>query len=227
MTALRLPGGATLVLVADAPAVGPARVVAVVAEVLRALPPGSVLVIDRDRPAARGGSSDRARLERLRDLRVLTRERGSLLVVTGRPDLAAAAGADGVQLPEEGLDPRLVRRSFPGLLVGRSCHDLEGVLAAGAAGADWVTLAPVFPPVSKAAAGAALGLGSLRDIAARSQVPVVALGGVTSESAAPLREAGCAAAGVLGAVLLAPDPAAAAERVLLAFGGPVPTFDPS
>src|SRR6266508_1179623 len=45
---------------------------------------------------------------------------GARVLVNGRPDVAAVAGADGVQLPEEGLPVAAVKRSFPRLLVGAS-----------------------------------------------------------------------------------------------------------
>src|SRR5262245_44458436 len=42
------------------------------------------------------------------------------VIVNGRPDVAVAAGAHGVQLPERGLPVSAVRTAFDGLLVGAS-----------------------------------------------------------------------------------------------------------
>src|SRR5262249_21173934 len=47
------------------------------------------------------------------------------VLVNGRPDVALAVGAHGVQLPEEGLPVGEVKRAFPSLVVGASCHSME------------------------------------------------------------------------------------------------------
>ena len=145
----RLP---PLFLIADAPTVGDdRRLIDLVGAVLAAAALGRLAIVDRDRAPHAGGTSDRDRFARLEALRALTSDRGAWLIVNGRVDLAVAAGADGVQLPERGLAAAEVRETFPALRVGRSCHDLAGARAAAAAGAHWVVLAPVFAPLSKPA----------------------------------------------------------------------------
>src|SRR5262245_17284112 len=67
------------------------------------------------------------------------------VLVNGRPDVAEAAGAAGVQLPEAGLPVAEVKRVFPGLEVGASRHSVAGALQAAAEGADFVLLGPIFP----------------------------------------------------------------------------------
>src|SRR5688572_27424847 len=52
------------------------------------------------------------------------------LVVNGRPDLAELHGAASVQLPEDGLAIAGVRRAFPGLTIGASCHSVDAALRA-------------------------------------------------------------------------------------------------
>lgn len=105
-----------------------------------------------------------------------------LLVIRGRVDVALAAGADGVQLPEAGLPADRVREVIgKRLLIGRSVHDLDGVRQAAEAGVDWVTLAPIFAPISKQPERPALGLDALARAATRD-IPVFALGGITAEN---------------------------------------------
>jgi len=117
------------------------------------------------------------------------------LLVNGRPDVAEAAGAHGVQLPEQGLAVGAVKRSFPRLVVGASRHSVEGARRAEAEGADFVLLGPVFPTPGKEAA--VLGAGPLAEAAAALRVPVFAIGGVTAETA---REACAAGARGLAAI---------------------------
>ena len=76
-------------------------------------------------------------------------------------------------------------------VVGVSCHTVADVVAATQAQA---TLA-VFGPVFEKAGATASGLGGLRS-ACRTELPVLALGGVTTENARLCIEAG--AAGIAG-----------------------------
>lgn len=118
---------------------------------------------------------------------------GGLLVINRRIDVALAAGAEGVHLPESGLPVESLRHGFgERVLLGRSVHDLEGVREARRAGADYVTLAPVWASPGKSEP---VGIAVLARAAAEG-LAVFALGGV---DAARLDEvARCGAAGAAG-----------------------------
>ncbi|MGH9443406.1 MAG: thiamine phosphate synthase [Thermoanaerobaculia bacterium] len=79
---------------------------------------------------------------------------GSRVLANARFDLALAAGAAGVILPEAGLPIPPVRRETPrGFLIGRSTHSAASVAAAFDEGADLVLLGPIFETPSKAGFG--------------------------------------------------------------------------
>jgi len=197
---------------ADRPTLGAERILCIVEQVLRALP-GRVIVIDR------GEAETRWRLEHLARLRALCTAGGALLMVAARVDLALAAGADGVHLPERGLAPERVRAAWPELVVGRSCHDRQGLEAAQAGGAHYAFLSPVAAPHSKPLAGKALGIdGFTRQIQGLG-LPIFALGGVTVALIPGLRAAGAAGLAALGGVLGASDPVAAARALVLCWDG--------
>jgi thiamine-phosphate pyrophosphorylase len=127
-----------------------------------------------------------------------SRRFGVPLLLNGRPDLAAAAGAAGVHLPSDGLPVSRVREEFPSpFMIVRSCHRVEEILEAAAQGADAVTLGPVFPTPSKAAFGEPMGLEAFAAACARSPVPVFALGGVDPSSLAALAAAGASGAAAI------------------------------
>jgi thiamine-phosphate pyrophosphorylase len=116
---------------------------------------------------------------------------GARVLVNDRLDVALAAGASGVQLPERGLPVGDARALAPRpFLVGASRHDLDGARAAAAAGADLIVLGPIWETPGK---GAPLGLAALT--AARADLPahveLCAIGGIDS----PERAAAAAAAG--------------------------------
>lgn len=132
--------------------------------------------------------SDRALLAVVSAVRSALRPLPTRLLVNGRPDIALAAGADGVQVPEDGLPVADVKRAFPSLTVGASCHSVDAVRRAAGEGADFVLLGPVFATPGKEER--ALGLDVLAAAASAVVVPVHAIGGVTPARVAALRGAG-------------------------------------
>jgi len=136
-------------------------------------------------------------------------------VVTAHEDIEAVAaiGADGVHVPGGG-NPDAVRARLPGALIGASAHSADEAVALLRAGADYVTVSPVFMTASKPGHGPALGLEGLASIAARSPGPVVALGGITPENAAQCIAAGARGVAVMGEVMRSVDPQATVERIL-------------
>ena len=140
------------------------------------------------------------------------------VIVNRRVDVALAAGADGVHLGLDALDPPEARRLLgAGALVGVSCHGPAEVARARERGADYAHLAPIFTPLSKPAGRPPLGLEALARAAALG-LPVLAQGGIDPEGAARAVAAGAAGVAVTGAILAAPDPGAAAAALRAALG---------
>lgn len=106
-------------------------------------------------------------------------------------DIAEASGW-GLHL-SAGMEPASVRGQIRGPL-GVSCHSVEALLAAAAAGCDYAFLSPIFPPLSKPKdTREALGTKLLGQAAVALGIPVIALGGIT-----PKRAKACWAAGAHG-----------------------------
>jgi len=139
-----------------------------------------------------------------------------VLLVNARPDIALAAGADGLQLPASGLPIAPVRRALgtalPGrsFLIGRSTHSVDEIRLARDQGADFALFGPVFETPSKAGWIAARGLGALSEAVATG-LPVLALGGVDASNARQIVE--CGAWG-LAAIRWFEDPVAGAPQFL-------------
>ena len=127
------------------------------------------------------------------------------LLVNGRPDIAAAARADGVHLtavPGE-LTPGQAREVFkaanlPRCLVSVSCHSLHEVARAAEAGADLMLFGPVFEKkVDEQVVSSGQGIRALGEACAMAgPVSVFAVGGVTRADFDSCLRAG--AAGVAG-----------------------------
>jgi thiamine-phosphate pyrophosphorylase len=148
----------------------------------------------------------------LADLVALGRGHGA--TVTAHDDIAAvlATGADGVHLPGGG-DPAAARKRLPRGLIGVSTHSAAEAAAQLQAGADYVTLSPIFLTDSKPGYGPALGLDAL---AAAAPGPVIALAGITPDNAAACLAAGAHGVAVMGEVMRSPNPEETVRRLLAA-----------
>src|SRR5690606_6989522 len=80
----------------------------------------------------------------VRDIIAVARPAGAPVWVNDRADVALAAGADGVHLPERGLTIDEARTTVGPLPVGCSRHSVEAVVAAARASAALVQFGPVW-----------------------------------------------------------------------------------
>jgi thiamine-phosphate pyrophosphorylase len=109
----------------------------------------------------------------------IARRTGASVMVNDRADVAHCAGG-GVHLTTRSLPIEAVRDVFGAeILIGSSTHNLEEAIAAENGGADFVVFGPVFETLSKRAYGPPVGVASLRAVARRVRIPVLALGGIT------------------------------------------------
>jgi thiamine-phosphate pyrophosphorylase len=120
-------------------------------------------------------------------------------------------GADGVHIGEDDGDIAAARwRLGPDRILGVSCYDdFARAETAVAAGADYVAFGSFFASTVKPAARRADV--RLLERARSLGVPVVAIGGITSENASELFAAGADAVAVISDVFDARDVAAAAR----------------
>jgi thiamine-phosphate pyrophosphorylase len=151
--------------------------------------------------------SDRALLERARQVRHWTRKAGVLFIVNDRPDIARLAEADGVHLGQDDVPIQQARRILGGeALVGVSTHNLEQFRQAVRDGASYVGVGPAFPSGTKQFEALA-GLEYIRQVVQEgSTVPAFVIGGVIPETVAAAAAAGAKRIAVGQAVCAADDP---------------------
>ena len=149
-------------------------------------------------------------------MRALTRAAKAILIVNDRLDIALAAGADGLHVGPDDLPVAVARRLLrPGMILGASAGTAEEALAAERDGADYLGVGAVYEARgSKADAGAPVGPERVRQIRAAVRIPIVGIGGIKADNAAPVIEAGADGVAVITGVVAAPDIAAAARRIL-------------
>ena len=152
-------------------------------------------------------------LRRARQLRELTEAHGVLLAVNDRPDIARLARADIVHVGQDDLSVRDARRiAGADLLIGKSTHTLPQCEAALADEPDYLAVGPMFQSETKPQPHIA-GPETLAAARQMTDLPLVAIGGVTAESAPQLIAAGASCVAVCAGVITAEDVEAAA-RVL-------------
>ncbi len=141
---------------------------------------------------------------------------GALFLVNDRPDVAVAAGADGVHVGQDDLAVRSVREIVGAdLLVGLSTHapsEIDAALAFTADGApyvDYIGVGPVHATPTKPGRPA-VGTELVAYASAHAHVPFFAIGGIDRDNIAAVLDAGASRVCVLRAICRAQDPRAAA-----------------
>jgi thiamine-phosphate pyrophosphorylase len=152
------------------------------------------------------------------DVIAVARPLGAPVLVNDRLDVALAAGADGVHLPEAGIAIgdafAVAARVHAPLRVGCSRHTVDGVARAAADGADLVMLGPIWPTPGKPDGLGTAPLGAAR-AAVTEETVLCAIGGIEdAERAHEARAAGAQAVAAIRALWSAPDSGAAARRLL-------------
>ena len=136
------------------------------------------------------------------------------LILNDRVDVALALNADGVQLPEDGMPVAdAMRIASPSMLIGRSVHSVSGAVEAQSDGADFLIAGTIFPSPSHPY-GPTQGVDFLRALCREVSVPILAIGGVTTQNVGDVMEAGCSGVAVISAISEAEDPGAAASSLV-------------
>jgi thiamine-phosphate pyrophosphorylase len=160
------------------------------------------------------GLDDRAVVDRARRLRRVCDAAGVPLVLNDRPDLAVEAGADGVHVGQDDVDPATARATVgPDLLVGLSTHRPAELEAARSAPVDYLSAGPVVPtPTKPGRSGTGAAYAVAATVAARPRT-VWVTGGVDPVTVGPLVAAGVRHVVVVRWLTGADDPGAAAREL--------------
>lgn len=176
----RVPSG--LYAITDPQLLAGDRLIAGVEAALRG---GAVMVQYRDKSAASS-----TRLARARNLLALCRQWDRPLIINDDLDLALRIGAQGVHLGQDDATPAAAReRMGPQAIIGATCHQsLDLAMRARDAGASYLAFGRFFvsstkpqaPPAPLSVLGQAKALG----------LPRAAIGGIGTDNARQVVEAG-------------------------------------
>jgi len=121
------------------------------------------------------------------------------VLVNDRLDVALTAGAHGVHLRGDSMPASRARALAPaGFVIGRSVHgvdEAERVTKEG--GLDYLLFGSVFSTASKPGVAPA-GVGVLTEVVESTTLPVLAVGGITANTAHGLAATGAAGVAAIG-----------------------------
>jgi thiamine-phosphate pyrophosphorylase len=160
-----------------------------------------------------------ALLDLATELQTLVRASGARLIVNDRADVARLVGAAGVHVGQDDLSPAAVRAIMGRhAVVGFSTHTEIQIDAAVAEPVSYIAIGPVFATATKETGYSAIGLDRVRYAAAAmarrpatgidQQGGVVAIGGITIDTAPAVLAAGATAVAVITDLLATGDPEA-------------------
>ena len=134
---------------------------------------------------------------------------GARVIMNDRCDLALMAGAAGVHLGQHDLPIPAARRLLgPAAVIGLSTHDATQVATAVRLPVSYLAVGPVYETRTKDTGYGGVGLeGVRRTCAAAGDRPVVAIGGITLDTARDVIAAGASAVAVISDLLTPGDPA--------------------
>ena len=179
------------------------------------------------RAAVRGGAKILQLRDKLRDkgqilplataLNQLCRDHDVTLIINDHVDLAAAVGSHGVHVGQTDLPVAEARKVLaPHQVLGRSNREIDLLVQSQEMGADHVAFGAIYQTTTKPGGRPPQGVQRLREARAAAKVPLVAIGGINADNAGPVVQAGADAICVTAAVGNAPDPEAAAHRLVQA-----------
>ena len=165
--------------------------------------------------AAAGGASviqvreknmpDDELLKLVRQCRPVADRYGVLLIVDDRAEVAARAGADGVHIGQDDMSVAEVRAIDPELMIGKSTHNLEELLAAQEEGTDYLNIGPIFATQTKSVSYPAVGVDVLKKLIPSVKIPFSVMGGIKLRHLPELISAGAMRIAMVTEVTQAPD----------------------
>ena len=148
------------------------------------------------------------------------RRMGAVFVIDDHVELALRVGADGVHLGKNDMPVDEARRlAGDGFIIGGTANTFEDVQRLAAQGADYIGCGPFRFTMTKKNLAPMLGLEGYKRILSQMKecgigLPLVAIGGITSDDIPQLMAAGVSGIALSGSVLRAEQPVEEMRKVV-------------
>jgi thiamine-phosphate pyrophosphorylase len=144
----------------------------------------------------------------------VARDWDATLTLHGDPELAQAAGLDGVHLAAGGDAVAARALLGHGDLIGVSVHSEAEAAKLAPSLVDYAIAGPAYASASKPEYGPVLGMLGIGRIADATKVPIIAIGGITAPAVAELHVAGAGGIAVMGGIMRSMDPKGEVKRLI-------------
>lgn len=152
-------------------------------------------------------ATDEEVMEVGRELLAACRERGATFIVDDRVEVVKALGADGVHLGKNDMSPAEARKILGAeAIIGGTANTLEDVVELHRMGVNYVGVGPFRYTTTKKNLSPLLGTEGYAKIVKGCkergiELPVVAIGGITTEDIASIMECGITGIALSGMIL--------------------------
>lgn len=153
--------------------------------------------------------------QRAADVKALADQYNIPLIINDRIDVCMAVNADGVHLGQEDMPVKEARKILGDeKIIGVSAHNLEEALQAWKEGADYLGVGAIFGTKTKKNT-VDTSIETLREICLQVPIPVVAIGGISTENVVQLKHTGIDGVAIVSAIMAAAEPKRAAAELLI------------
>jgi thiamine-phosphate pyrophosphorylase len=129
------------------------------------------------------------------------------LIINDRVDVALAVDADGLHIGQSDMPYKMARRLLGReKIIGLSVENMELVQEANDLDVDYIGISPVFSTTTKTDTSAPFGIEGIRQVMSLTRHPAVAIGGINSENATAIMQAGANGIAVVSAICSANNP---------------------
>lgn len=165
--------------------------------------------------------ADEAEIERVARLILPEcRRKGAVFVIDDHVEMALRVGADGVHLGKNDMPVNEARRlAGDGFIIGGTANTFEDVQRLVAQGADYIGCGPFRFTTTKKNLAPMLGIEGYKRILSQMKehgigLPLIAIGGITSDDIPQLMAAGVSGIALSGSVLRAENPVEEMRKVV-------------
>ncbi|MCP5004566.1 MAG: thiamine phosphate synthase [Planctomycetes bacterium] len=139
------------------------------------------------------------------EIRDITTNRGTLLIINDRVNVARELNADGVHLGQQDMSVSEARAIVGNeKIIGVSTHNIIQARQALNDGADYIAIGPVYPTSTKDYEPS-VGLKVVQEVSREINVPIIAIGAITLKNLDDVIKAGASRVAVCSAIINSND----------------------
>jgi len=115
-------------------------------------------------------------------IKKLIEKKNTLFIVNDRADLANILKADGVHVGTDDIPAHIIKKAYPNMIIGYSCHSINNIEYANSFDADYIGIGSIFSTDTKNDIKGILGPAELHTLAHKTDIPSVAIGGINQHN---------------------------------------------